>query len=83
MLFQSNSLPVKNPPQACKRTLEHKKKRTLQLIQVGGVMAAWSIESPEQADELMRRLTSPEHKQWRRYLLGTLKAHLTGRWPER
>jgi hypothetical protein len=46
-------------------------------------MAAWGIESPEQADELMRRLTSPEHKEWRRYLLGALKARRTGRWPER
>lgn len=68
--------------QARKRTLE-RKKRTRQLIQVGGVMAAWGIDSPEQAEELMRRLTSAKHKGWRRYLLGTLRARRTNRWPER
>jgi hypothetical protein len=68
--------------EARKKTLQ-RKKRTRQLIQVGGVMAAWGVDSPEQADELMRRLTSPEHKQWRRYLLGTLKTRRTSRWPER
>ena len=60
-----------------------RKKRTRRLIQVGGVMAAWGIEGPEQAEELMRRLTSEEHEPWRRYLLGTLKARRTDRWPER
>ncbi len=60
-----------------------RKRRTRRLIQVGGVMAAWGIEEPEQAEELMKRLTSEEHKPWRRYLLGTLKARRTDRWPER
>lgn len=68
--------------EARERTSE-RKKRTRRLIQVGGVMAAWGIESPEQAEELMRTLTSEEHKGWRRYLLGTLKARRTDRWPER
>jgi hypothetical protein len=68
--------------QARKRTLE-RKKRTRQLIQIGGVLAAWGIDTPEQVEELMRRLTASEHKQWRRYLLGTLKARRTSRWPER
>ena len=60
-----------------------RKRRTRRLIQVGGVMAAWGIETPEQAEELMRELTSAENKGWRRYLLGTLKARRTDRWPER
>jgi len=45
-------------------------------------MAAWGIDSPEQAEELMRALTSAERKGWRRYLLGTLCARRTDRWPE-
>jgi muconolactone delta-isomerase len=68
--------------EARRKTLE-RKKRTRQLIQVGGVMAAWGIDSPEQAEELMRALTSAERKGWRRYLLGTLGARRTDRWPER
>ena len=60
-----------------------RKKRTRRLIRVGGVMAAWGIEEPEQAEELMRELTSAENKGWRRYLLGALKARRTDRWPER
>jgi hypothetical protein len=68
--------------EARRKTFE-RKKRTRQLIQVGGVMAAWGIDSPDQAEELMRRLTSTEHKGWRRYLLGTLRARRTDRWPER
>jgi hypothetical protein len=67
---------------ARQRTAE-RKRRTRELIQVGGVLCAWGIDSPEQAEELMRRLTSAEHKGWRRYLLGTLKARRTDRWPER
>lgn len=67
---------------ARERTAE-RKRRTRNLIQVGGVFSAWGIDSPEQAEELMRRLTGAEHKEWRRYLLGTLKARRTGRWPER
>ncbi len=60
-----------------------RKKRTRELIQVGGVFSAWGIDTPEQAEELMRRLTSADHKEWRRYLLGALKARRTDRWPER
>ena len=60
-----------------------RKKRTRDLIQVGGVFSAWGIDTPEQAEELMRHLTDAEHKPWRRYLLGTLKARRTDRWPER
>jgi hypothetical protein len=60
-----------------------RKRRTRRLIQVGGVMAAWGIEDPEQVEELMRELTSAENKGWRRFLLGTLKARRTDRWPER
>lgn len=60
-----------------------RKKRTRELIQLGGVFSAWGIDTPEQAEELMRRLTSAEHKGWRRYLLGALKARRTDRWPER
>ena len=56
---------------------------TRRLIQVGGMMAAWGIETPEQAEELMRELTSAENKGGRRYLLGVLKARRTDRWPER
>jgi hypothetical protein len=68
--------------EARRKTLE-RKKRTRRLIQVGGVMAAWGIDSPEQAEELMRALTSAERRGWRRYLLGTLGARRTDRWPER
>ena len=68
--------------EARERTLE-RKRRTRRLIRVGGVMAAWGIEEPEQAEELMRELTSAENKGWRRFLLGTLKARRTDRWPER
>ncbi len=68
--------------EARQRTLE-RKKRTRRLIQVGGVMATWGVESPEQAEELMRELTSADNKGWRRFLLGTLKARRTDRWPER
>ncbi len=68
--------------EARRKSLE-RKKRTRRLIQVGGVMAAWGIDSPEQAEELMRCLTSEEHKGWRRYLLGTLGARRTDRWPKR
>jgi hypothetical protein len=46
-------------------------------------MAAWGITDPDQAEELMRALTSEERKGWRRYLLGTLGARRTERWPER
>ncbi len=60
-----------------------RKRRTRRLIQVGGVMAAWGIEDPEQAEELMRELTSAENKGWRRFLLGTLGGRRTDRWPER
>ena len=60
-----------------------RKNRTRRLIQVGGVMAAWGIEDPEQAEELMRTLTDERRKEWRRYLLGTLGARRTERWPER
>lgn len=64
------------------RTAE-RKVRTRRLIQVGGVMAAWGIDTPDQADELMAALTSAGNKDWRRYLLGTLKASRTERWPDR
>jgi hypothetical protein len=60
-----------------------RKKRTRELIRVGGVFSAWGIDTPEQAEELMRRLTSADHKEWRRYLLGALKVRRTDRWPER
>lgn len=63
------------------RTAE-RKVRTRRLIQVGGVMAAWGIEEPAQAEELMRTLTSADNKAWRRYLLGTLGAERTDRWPD-
>lgn len=67
---------------ARERTAE-RKKRTRELIQLGGVFSAWGIDTPEQAEELMRHLTSADHKEWRRYLLGTLKVRRTERWPER
>ncbi len=67
--------------EARQRTLE-RKKRTRRLIRVGGVMAAWGIEEPEQAEDLMRQLTSAENKGWRRFLLGTLRGRRTDRWPE-
>ena len=60
---------VENSPRR-KRTLE-RKKETRQLIQVGGAMAAWGIDSSEQADELMLPLTRPKHKGWRAFFLGT------------
>ena len=31
----------------------------------------------------MQQLTGAEHKEWRRYLLGTLKVRRTERWPDR
>lgn len=66
-----------------RQTNQERKNRTRRLIQMGGVMAAWGIEDPEQAEELMSTLTSEENRGWRRYLLGTLKARRTDRWPER
>jgi len=60
-----------------------RKNRTRRLIQVGGVMAAWGITDPDQAEELMRTLTSENQKSWRRFLLGRLGAKRTDRWPDR
>lgn len=86
-----NRRPPATPEQLAARERDHeartrtaeRKVRTRKLIQVGGVMAAWGITEPDQAEELMRALTSEDRKAWRRYLLGTLGARRTERWPER
>ena len=83
--------PPATPEQLAARERDHeartrtaeRKVRTRKLIQVGGVMAAWGITEPDQAEELMRALTSEDRKAWRRYLLGTLGAKRTDRWPDR
>lgn len=88
---QRQGRPKATPAQLAARERDHearmrtaeRKVRTRRLIQVGGVMAAWGIEDPAQAEELMRTLTEEQHKAWRGYLLGTLGAKRTERWPER
>ncbi len=64
--------------EARRSTLE-RKKRTRRLIQMGGVLAAYGFETPEQAEAVMRDLVGDEcHKL-------TLEAHgvkPTERWPE-
>jgi len=67
-----------------------RKQRERRALQVAGALASYGIDTPEQADQLMRRLldeerlmSDSERKGWRRFLLGTLKARITDRWPER
>ena len=43
------------------------------------MMAAYGIDTPEQAEKLMGALTTPERKAWRRYLLD-IGARQTDRW---
>ena len=67
--------------EARERKLE-RKRRTRRLIEVGGVMAAFGIETPEQAERLMETLVDPGREAWRRYLDETLGAERTERWPK-
>ncbi len=67
-----------------------RKERESRALRVAGVLASYGIDTPEQADGLMRRLLDEERLMaddertgWRRFLLGTLKARITDRWPER
>ena len=58
-----------------------RKRRTRRLIQVGGVMAAFGIDTPQQAERLMETLVDLGRPEWRRYLSETLGAEQPERWP--
>ena len=64
--------------EARRRTLE-RKKRTRALIQAGGVLSAYGIDTPEQAEELMRMVLRGGEG-WR-YFLERIGARETGKWP--
>ena len=50
--------------EARRATLE-RKQRTRNLIQMGGVLASYGFESPDQVDELMRAMVGDgENRQW-------------------
>lgn len=68
---------------AARSSTRERKRRTRELIALGGVMRAWGYDTPDQAEELMRVLTDPGRKGWRRYLLGALGVRRTDRWPDR
>jgi len=55
-----------------------RKRRTRQLIRLGGVLAAWGVDTPEQAEALLRDLTATATGRRR---LGALGVRRTGRWP--
>ena len=64
---------------ARKRTQE-RKRRTRALIQTGGVLAAYGIDTPEKAEELMRAVPR-SGEGWRRFL-ERIGARETKKWPE-
>ncbi len=55
-----------------------RKRRTRQLIQLGGVLAAWGVDTPEQAEALLREATATATGRRRLAALGVRR---TGRWP--
>ncbi len=63
---------------ARENTLE-RKKRTRRLIQMGGVLAAYGFEGPEQAEAVMRDLVADE---WHKLALEAHGVEPTERWPE-
>ncbi len=64
--------------EARKKKLE-RKKRTRRLIQIGGTLDSFGINTPEQADQLMRELITDAYD---RLLLESLGAQRTDKWPE-
>ena len=55
-----------------------RKRRTRQLIQLGGVLVVWGVETPEQVEALLRDTTATAAGRRR---LGALGVRRTGRWP--
>lgn len=55
-----------------------RKRRTRQLIQLGGVLAAWGVETPEQVEALLHGAAATATGRRR---LGALGVRRTGRWP--
>ena len=55
-----------------------RKRRTRQLIRLGGVLAAWGVETPKQAEALLREAVTTATGRRR---LGALGVRRTGRWP--
>ncbi len=63
--------------EARQSTLE-RKKRTRRLIQMGGVLAAYGFESPEQTEVVMKDLVEDE---WHKLTLEAHGVEPTERWP--
>ncbi len=55
-----------------------RKRRTRQLIQLGGVLAAWGFDTPEQVEATLREATATAAGRRRLEQLGIRH---TGRWP--
>ena len=55
-----------------------RKRRTRQLIQLGGVLAAWGFDTPEQVEGLLREVTATAAGRRRLAVRGVCR---TGRWP--
>ncbi len=64
--------------EAKQSTLE-RKKRTRRLIQMGGVLAAYGFETPEQAESVMHDLVRDE---WHKLTLEAHGVEPTERWPD-
>ncbi|MDP9379990.1 MAG: DUF3847 domain-containing protein, partial [Chloroflexota bacterium] len=64
--------------EARKQKLE-RKKRTPRLIQMGGVLAAYGFESPEQTEAVMKELVGDE---WHKLTPEAHGVEPTKRWPE-
>ncbi len=71
---------LKARPQALEaRTRQaERKRRTRQLIQLGGVLAAWGFDTPEQVEATLREATATVAGRRR---LATHGVGRTGRWP--
>ncbi len=55
-----------------------RKRRTRQLIQLGGVLAAWGFDTPEQVEALLQEITASMAERRR---LATRGVRRTERWP--
>ncbi len=55
-----------------------RKRRTRQLIQLGGMLAAWGFDTPEQVEGLLREVTATAAGRRRLAVRGVCR---TGRWP--
>ncbi len=55
-----------------------RKRRTRRLIQLGGVLAAWGVDTPEQVEALLRELSATAAGRRRLAARGVRR---TGRWP--